>query len=321
MVYRTELRLVLGTSHILILVYNRPRRPKNRAAADRDSDTGPTGTLSLAKALKRANTNRMDQTQMAKQRLRQQLRFVHHALVAQQPHTTSVAERTVKPQGAAGSGEPLVAPHVDSSAVDLRDGARDRDLPGVTRARTRTVAIRQLRATDGDACAGRSPEPLAHRAVGCGCRSEGLAGGRYAAFGGRMMWRDGWHYPMFSEEQLRECCARQAAGMLGGAGELRLVLVEEREERWGGEVYRWEGACTAQPQRTRSPARGVWYTSRTGLVLRTVSLRCAARQRSTAKVGTRGKPGTVVARSGSPWTPRSAPPAAPAPTVRVTAAR
>ena len=106
------------------------------------------------------------------------------------------------------------APKVEPVVVHLRDSHRDASLPGVGPS-TRQVTIRQLRPSDQAA---------------------------YCAFGGRVTWREGWHYPLYgmpgSDEHFRKTAARQGQPLEGG--ELRLVLVETRTEEYGGRAYSWE---------------------------------------------------------------------------------
>ena len=110
----------------------------------------------------------------------------------------------------------LCAPKVEAVVVDLRDSHRDASLPGVGPA-TRKVTIRQLQPSDEAA---------------------------YCAFGGRVTWREGWHYPLFglpgSDEHFRKTAARQGQPIKGGGGELRLVLVETRTEEYEGRIYSWD---------------------------------------------------------------------------------
>ena len=114
------------------------------------------------------------------------------------------------------SAQSLPAPKVEPVIVDLRDSHRDVSLPGIGPA-TRQVTIRQLQPSDEAA---------------------------YCAFGGRVTWREGWHYPLFglpgSDEHFRKTAARQGQPVEGGGGELRLVLVETRTEEYEGRIYSWE---------------------------------------------------------------------------------
>jgi len=112
----------------------------------------------------------------------------------------------------ASSAQP--APKVEPVVVHLRDSHRDTSLPGVGPS-TRQVTIRQLQPSDEAA---------------------------YCAFGGRVTWREGWHYPLYgmpgSDEHFRKTAARQGQPLEGG--ELRLVLVESRTEEYDGRAYSWE---------------------------------------------------------------------------------
>ena len=91
---------------------------------------------------------------------------------------------------AAESLPPPAAPHVEPVVVTLRDSHRDAMLPGVGPS-TRKVTIRQLVPSDEAA---------------------------YCAFGGRVTWREGWHYPLFglpgTDEHFRQ--VRLAQGVWPG---------------------------------------------------------------------------------------------------------
>ena len=129
----------------------------------------------------------------------------------------------VRWQPAAAKATTLVQhqPAVDAKIVTLKDTGRDAGKPGTGPA-TGSVCIRQLRPEDEEA---------------------------YCAFGGRMTWRDGWHYPVRgmpgSDRDFRDTAARQGQPQSSrhyadGGGEMRLVLVETRTEEYNGKVYEWE---------------------------------------------------------------------------------
>eukprot|EP01043_Picozoa_sp_COSAG02_P000897 COSAG02_NODE_18_length_54986_cov_345.599322_31_plen_266_part_00 len=120
------------------------------------------------------------------------------------------------PTSSACAAPSLPAPKVDPVIVDLHDSHRDASLPGVGPV-DRQVTIRQLQPSDEAA---------------------------YCAFGGRVTWREGWHYPLFglpgSDEHFRKTAKQQGQPVEGGGGELRLVLVEARTEEYEGRIYSWE---------------------------------------------------------------------------------
>ena len=132
------------------------------------------------------------------------------------PSCTSSNQQPAAATAASGDVDPR--PSVPPSAPSLRDGHRDNTppLPGVT-GQSRSTAIRLLQPSDEDA---------------------------YAAFGGRMQWRAGWHYPMSgiptSFDTLRSIARRQGTPLADGGGELRLVLVETQTEVHGGKAYSWD---------------------------------------------------------------------------------
>ena len=92
---------------------------------------------------------------------------------------------------AAESRPPPAAPQVEPVVVTLRDSHRDAMLPGVGPS-TRTVTIRQLVPSDEAA---------------------------YCAFGGRVTWREGWHYPLFglpgTDEHFRQVRLAPESGLPG----------------------------------------------------------------------------------------------------------
>ena len=125
-------------------------------------------------------------------------------------------------QPAAAKATTLVLhqPTVDAVTVALKGTGRDAANPGTGPA-TRSICIRQLRPEDADA---------------------------YCAFGGRMTWRDCWHYPATgmpgSDQVFRDTAARQgqpqSSEHYAVGGEVRLVLVETRTEEYRCKVYEWE---------------------------------------------------------------------------------
>jgi ribosomal protein S18 acetylase RimI-like enzyme len=138
---------------------------------------------------------------------------------ARLPTTSAAAGPSSSALPAAAAPAPHPAAPVPPSTPSLKDEHRDRfpPLPGVTSTQ-RTVVIRSLEPSDEDA---------------------------YAAFGGRTMWREGWHYPLYgiptNYDSLRSTAARQGKSRDGGGGELRLVLVETRTEvHANGKAYSWD---------------------------------------------------------------------------------